>query len=257
MLTPFSPTFIVESDATLDAWARHTAGNDYTHILIAEGTFTSSRYVFLTDSRTKTVLGEEGSKLVFTTSNGIRGYESNFGSTVQLPPPLGNDFWIKNVTVETQYIAGGTCFRECVNLVNCTGNSNSLPGNSGGVAAAFAACLNLKNCVGVCNFLDADKTSGGAYGFQTCRNLDGCTSISNSIMHAYGFLNCEILKDCTGTGVSVGASTNSGYAFQNCYSMTHNHAEAYSKDAYLSCYIGLLRYFSNQVSNTEEGGWNS
>ena len=67
-------TFIIDSDAKLQTWANNTAGNDYSRILIKKGgesgrdhwllNTSSAIAIDISTGRTKSVIGESGSKIV-------------------------------------------------------------------------------------------------------------------------------------------------------------------------------------------------
>jgi hypothetical protein len=146
-------TYLVDSDAALAAWADSEAGNDYASVLIAPGTWNSSKEADLTAAGTKTVTGMPGSLLKFTSAYGLR-YTSL---------PDGNDCRMYNVTVEMTGVVNGTNgFCNCTNLTNCAGTGTG--GTSG---------TGFYNCKGM-----VLNKSGGA---STTATFTGCyVSISGS-----------------------------------------------------------------------------
>jgi hypothetical protein len=188
-------TFLVDSDAALAAWANNTAGNDYTSVLIAPGTWTSSVAVNLTTSGTKVVVGMPGSKLIFTSQYGLR----------YTALPTTTDYRMEGVNVEVNYSGGnGYAFSTCANLTNCTGTMTS----TGGTAYGFSSCTTLTNCTGT-----GAGTNGNAYAFYSCVNLTGCTGTGTSSGGSgNGFRNCSgMLLNKPGTTASTTAT------YYNCF----------------------------------------
>jgi hypothetical protein len=145
-------TFLVDSDAALGAWAANTAGNDYTSVLIAPGTWTSAVEVDLTASGTRVVVGMPGSKLSFTSAYGLR-----YSST-----PTANDYRMEGVNVEAANASGDACgFSNGANLTDCTAAVSSADGSAYG----FSGCTGLTGCTAA-----AAGTVNG-YGFSGCKGM--------------------------------------------------------------------------------------
>jgi hypothetical protein len=206
-------TYLVDSDAALAAWANNTAGNDYTRVLVAPGTFTSGIEVNLTTCGTKVVKGLPGSLLSFTSQYGLR-YDTL---------PTTPEYSMDGVNAETHSGVQNYVFHSCTNLTNCFANGNS----NGSVSAyGFHSCTNLTNCTGTGN--SSGNSSSYAYGFYNCTNLTNCTGTGNSSgtgssQYAYGFYNCTNLTNCTGTGngTSTVASTIWAFGFHSCTNLTN------------------------------------
>ncbi|MCL2043345.1 MAG: hypothetical protein FWG89_04310 [Treponema sp.] len=264
-------TFVVDSDDALRAWADNDPGNDYSRVLIKAGVWTlnteiTTAYhddpvaaVDISNGRTLSVTGEDGSKLIFnnTSSNsatrfaGIRGKIS--GTWPRLINP-GREFYFDNVSVEVHaYInvdyreyawAYGfyncsnltNCasiaqsytgnyddafgFYNCANLTNCTGSGTG-GGTSSGVAAGFLRCSNLSNCSGTGEDIGpgSDSESGGR-GFHTCFYLTNCTGMGRSnSYYGSGFYLCSYLANCDGTG--EGSNFNYSHGFHGCTNLVN------------------------------------
>ena len=205
-----SYTFVIDSDAALQAWANNTSGNDYSRILIKKGGQDGRDYWLLNTSsaiaidistgRTKSVIGESESKIVINNTGtdsiiGVKGILTGIFPNFTNP---GNDYFFQNVTLDISGdfgSSGSSAFSNCSNLSNCTGSS------SGG--SAFSSCSNLSNCTG-------SSSSGSA--FSNCSNLSNCTGSSSGSGGA--FSNCSKLSNCTGTNTNTsGVNT---HAFSNC-----------------------------------------
>jgi hypothetical protein len=160
-------TFLVDSDAALAAWATNADGNDYTHVLIKKGTWTSALAVNLTAAGTKVVVGQAGNLLSFT---GTRGLTYN--------TLAGDDCWMQGVNVLLTVSPNfGIAIYRARNLVNCTSN---VIGNDQGASFAFNECQNMIGCKGV--------HSGVGTGFYQCRILlmNAGTGFSGCYMHDTG-----------------------------------------------------------------------
>ena len=131
-------TFVIDSDDALAAWANNTEGNDYTHVLIRAGEWTSDVEVNLTTAGTKAVVGMPGSLLKFVSSCGLK-YDDF---------PSSPEYWMRGVNIDaTLYKEEGdglcTCLNSCINLKNCYGKAN------GDTGFAFTHCDNLVDCNGL------------------------------------------------------------------------------------------------------------
>jgi hypothetical protein len=224
-ISPF--TYLVDSNAALAAWANNTAGNDYTSVLIAPGTWTSSVEVNLTAAGTKVVAGMPGSKLAFTSQYGLRYTTS----------PTGNDYRMEGVTVEVNLTAASYAFYQCTNLTNCTGTASS----SASHAYTFYKCDNMTNCIGTahtsvnstasiafysCNKLTncagtATAHSGNVSVFGNCTRLTNCTASATTTYeggNSHGFDHCSYLTNCTATST---ATTETARGFYACGSLAN------------------------------------
>lgn len=139
---------VIDSDAKLASWA---AGGTYAKVLIKAGTWTlASGGVDLTARGTKLVVGEPGSKLVFSSA-------SASGALYYTAIPTTNDYRLENVIVECSSASFGICFGYCTNLYNCTGTASGING------VGFFECTNLFNCIG------SGQGSGTGYGIGIYR----------------------------------------------------------------------------------------
>jgi hypothetical protein len=211
-------TYLVDSNAKLADWANNMAGQDYTSVLIAPGTWTSAKEVNLATSGTKVVVGMPGSLLSFTSDYGLR-YS---GTTT-------DEYRMEGVNVKGINIR---CFYNCTNLTNCTGEITSTNSTNYNV---FGNCTNLTNCTATitstasnynygfnnCTNLTnctVTATTGVAdgysnYGFSDCTNLTNCTTTATGSYSFHSFSGCTNLTNCTGRGVN-------GIGFSNCTKLT-------------------------------------
>jgi hypothetical protein len=273
-------TFVVDSDEALAAWANNAEGNDYSHVLIKSGEWTSSKEVNLTTSGTKVVVGQAGSLLSFTS---LRGLAYSGGN-----PPRTNDYWMNGVNVKVSNNAsycffycmnltncsgssigssGGYGFYYCYNLTNCTGSTEKI-GNSSGYFYGFSYCTNLVNCTGNTNGNDG-------FCFYYCTNLTNCSGTANGA-RSYGFINCKSLRDCTcivntpddnnGYGssgfknctnlVNCTGNTNASYSygFESCRIMMFCNGTS-TTSVYNACFMHASGT-DDPVADTAAGGWN-
>jgi hypothetical protein len=241
----------VDSDAALAAWANNTAGNDYTSVLIAPGTFTSAVEVNLTTSGTRVVVGMPGSKLSFTSDYGLR-----YTATPTTP-----DYRMEGVNVEVKSSGNNYGFCNCKKLIGCTidvENSANSNDNYG-----FYNCTELTNCTGT-------STKGKqSRAFSDCTNLINCTGTSLSGTYRWGFYNCTELTNCRGTVIGgsvfyactnltncignsdIAANVNS-YGFYSCTNLTNCTGGGYNSD---SQYIyGCAFYICKNLTNCTATG---
>ena len=195
-------TFIVNSDAALEAWAVDAPGNDYSRILIKAGTWTYNApnsnggtaadplsAIDISDGRTLSVVGESGSRLVINNESsattyycGIKGKAD--GSYPNFINP-GTDYFFRNVTVEV--------------------NQNNTAGT--GYGRGFYNCTNLTNCTGT--------GTGYGYGYGGCVKLFACKGLGTGSQAGFGFDNCRVGLGCTSNGASTIATFNSCFMEQN------------------------------------------
>ncbi|MDR2449790.1 MAG: hypothetical protein LBD52_07515 [Prevotellaceae bacterium] len=241
-------TFIVDSNDALAAWANNTEGNDYSHVLIKAGTWTSSKEVNLTTAGTKVVVGQAGSSLSFTSSYGLR-YNSK---------PTTADYWMFGVTVNISGSTYGYGFSNCTYLTNCSGTGTSDNATGSGSGYGFSNCTYLTNCTGT----GTGSTYG--YGFYNCTYLTNCTGSGTGTSdnatgsgYGYGFSNCTYLTNCSGTGTARSSSTGGGYGFNGCRIMMFCKpgSTASTSATYSSCYMHASGT-TDPVADTAAGGWN-
>ena len=227
-------TFIIDSNAALQAWANNISGNDYSRILIKAGTWTlastvsggTSSYpmavIDISDNRTKSVIGEAGSKIVINNTasgnNWICGIKGNVTGGFPNYNIYGHDYFFRNVNIQVTMSSGnGHGFSNCNNLSNCTGSGGGYDHIS------FLNCANLLNCTGTggsgngnsfSNCADLSNCRGGSgnYGFNNCANLFNCKGGGN-----YGFYNCRTGFGCRGTqsGCYMEQSSGNTYGWAN------------------------------------------
>lgn len=267
-------TYIVDSDEKLADWANNVVGNDYTSVLIKKGTYELSTGINLTNTGTKVIVGEVGSKLIFNS------YGFSYNST-----PQTNDYFIKDVTIESTHNASDTAvFIRCRNLINCSVNS--------ALNIGFYSCKKLYNCYvnistsrsnvkgfDVCeNLYDCEAYVVGAelsYGFRACSNLINCIGrstsnvnsgiafeTSNYLFNCYGygdgvygdgFALCNNLTNCKGKGIG----SSNGYGYFRCYSVRYSVAEQSTTQGFsLDSYSSPIADSTYLCANTLNGGWN-
>jgi hypothetical protein len=221
----------VDSDAALAAWAANTAGNDYTSVLIAPGTWTSGVTVNLTTSGTKVVVGMPGSKLSFTSTSGLRY------STL----PTSKDYHMEGVTVEVVHDESAQCFNYCANLTGCTATATNSSSNSG--AYGFRYSDNLINCTATSN-----GGSGAARGYTSCENITNCYAYATNSggNSSVGFSSCQNLTSCRAQASGVSAR-----GFSGCKGMLLNR----NSTEYESCFVSRSGTGA-APADTAAGGWN-
>lgn len=192
-IQPTTPeyTFIVDSDEALAAWANNAVGNDYSHVFIKKGTWTSNKEVNLTNAGTKVVVGQAGSLLAFS---------SQWGFSYNIRPTT-TDYWMFGVNVSSANLSltYSNCFNRCFNLTNCTGSSKS-----NGNAYAFLDCVLLTNCCGT------GEAPDYCAGFYTCKRLLNCIGGGIGTGTKWGYYTCKVMIMCW---VSGSYST----PYNNCY----------------------------------------
>jgi hypothetical protein len=235
----FDFTYIVDSDEALADWANNTAGNDYSHVLIKKGTWTSNKEINLTDAGTKVVVGEAGGLLSFTSVNGL----------VYNSLPATNDYRMMGVNVVVDNY--GSSFKYCINLTNCYGSGQMV----------FAYCTNLTNCISHTN----PYNQNSMYSFFYCKKLTNCYSSNSNSIH-YCFHHCDDLVNCTGSSkycfyqctnlsnctggssfdnshcfshctnlTNCTCSSSTGYGFSNCKKLTNCTGSDNNGDCFASC----------------------
>lgn len=273
-------TYVVDSDQALNDWANIVGGNDYRHVLIKPGTYTTANTIDLEETGTLTVVGMGGSKIVSTASHGIVGYKGNmdvsligvnievrggqsaFDSCANLIKCTGT---IKNSSSgdcacfnDCQYLTGcyancsnqaanTCCFRACQYLTNCYGYSGGAP--AGAVGRSYYNCQYLTNCAGY---------SDGACNvscFEDCENMNNCVGVSNSSVlatNSLAFYKCKKMFGCSGKGIAKSI----GYAFAECRCMfgSQKFQEDSTTGIYLNCH--MTQVGESPVSDTAAGGYN-
>ena len=229
-----SYTFVIDSDAALQAWANNTSGNDYSRILINKGTWTlnttlsEGTVIDISNGRTKSVIGESESKIVInntgTNLDIITGIEGNTNKPGQygLSNP-GNDYFFRNVNIEINSNSQCCGFTSCANLINCTSNVKSDTTSGGnGIGYGFSYCINLSNCIG--NGFGGGSAGSSGVGFYYCTNLTNCTgngSTNIGSSSGIGFSSCINLTDCIGRGDASGANSLTSNGFSSCTNLTN------------------------------------
>jgi hypothetical protein len=234
-------TYLVDSDEALAAWANNAAGNDYSSVLIAPGTWTApqGQYVNLYDAGTKYVAGMPGSKLVFNAATyGLYSQGDGWGD-------VDFESRLDGVTVEADVPGNNPsyCFYGCNNLNTCRGII------TGGQGTAFGKCFNLTACMG-----KSTSTSYGNMAFSECTRLVECKAdVSAGSGQSRGFYYCNGLTLCT-AGVDT---SGNGYGFYGCKGMVLNTKyRACKTSVFMDCYVSLSGT-GETAKDTAAGGWNA
>ncbi len=223
-------TFVVNSNETLQQWASHAAGNDYSSVYIASGTYTlASGGINLTAAGTKQVEGHPSSKLVFESLTPVDG---NYSAALYYTSrPTDPSYNIKNVNVECTGAPATSAnnypcaFRNCVNLTNCSGFAKATGTKAYQAAYAFYGCQNLSFCFGA----SSGANNGNAYTFSASSYLTNCTADETAYPAAYDsqadiipYASCSYLVNCV-------SKAKNGYeltrGFFGCSYLTGCHAE--------------------------------
>jgi len=220
-------TYVVDSDAALAAWATDAPGNDYSRVLIKAGNWVYAApqtsggadgnplaAIDISNGRTKSVVGEAGSKIVINANTTdalyLAGIKGNVTGTYPDLVDPGKDYFFDNIAVEvsrttwSDRVFYSYYFYACSNLTNCTGKGTDV--GIGGNGHGFYACTNLTNCTGT-----GAGASNGSYGFNNCTNLANCTGTGTGT-NSYGFYACR-----TGFGCRNGSTASTAGTFTQCY----------------------------------------
>ena len=239
-------TYVVDSDQKLADWANNVEGNDYTSVLIRKGEWTVSHYINLTKTKTLRIVGEAGSKIIFSgdipscvgelpigsCEYALMFYYSDDGDGGLHYDPF--QFYMHGVTIEAELSLQGTLSGMvlCGNLHNC----HCKVTNTSYSVKAFEQCTYLHNCVG-----EAWSEAANRY--------------------AHGFNSCEYVTECKGLGYNSG-SKGEGVGFSGCVGVSKCSKGHGSSNTALfdGCYASVG--FSNisetyKVANTANGGFNN
>ena len=223
-------TFVVNSNETLAAWANHTAGNDYTSVYIASGTYTlASGGINLTAAGTKQIEGHPSSKLIF---NSLTPVDGNYSAALYYTTrPTDPTYSIKNVNVVCTGAAATSAnnypcgFRNCLNLSNCSAYARATGTKQWQAAYGYYACQNLYNCFGAASGCN----NGNAYTFAASSYLTNCVADETTYPATYDpqadiipYASCSYLVNCV-------SKAKNGYeltrGFFGCSYLTGCHAE--------------------------------
>lgn len=271
----FVPTFIVDSDAKLAQWANNDSACDFTKVLIKKGTWKSNIKVYfrtyngrklfcginLSETKTKVVVGELGSKLYFsvdeTSSTPIDGLGYEYGD---YRTETDKDYFMYGVTVQSHGSNAYTdtptyCFSGCCNLYNCVGISEN-----GYEGSAYSSCYNLQDCYGEISALNNAR----AFGF--CDNLLRCVGHSTVTRadrkwlggSSVGFRDCEYITNCKGSATCTPANSDyTAYGFSGCKVVFCCKQNKKSSTAtFTGSYSSATRDDNCVCANTANGGFN-
>ena len=266
----YKATYVVDSQAKFTDWVNNASGNDYTHVYIASGTYTSSTPLNLTTTGTKTIQGctSERPKLTFSNCEYGVKYEET---------PTTNDYFINDIEVYCSNTTTGTCIvcgiQQCTNLSRCTGTGT---GTGAGLVQGkgFQDCTNLSRCTGIGTGIgtgiSASEDNAQGYGFYSCINLSRCTGTGTGTdavsVLGYGFSGCISLSNCTGAGTYTNPVPGSdpfsgrkgGCGFSGCLAVRYCKKSTPSSNATFSnCLASYGHNSTYLVEDTPEGGFNT
>ncbi len=272
----FSPTFIVDSDAALEQWADNDKTCDFSKVLIKKGTWKCNKEIKfknyrggqntcvginLTQTKTKMVIGEEGSKLYFyvadTSTRDVYGLSTEYGDSKK-ETDKGYLFYGVNVEVHGANVMtdqSAYCFSSCCNLIDCTAKSDNAYSGY-----AFMSCMNMTNCSAEVNAQNA------AYAFFGCDNLTRCVGHANAWNanrkwaggSSVGFRDCENITKCKGSATCTPATSDyTAYGFSGCKAVSRcSKNETSSTATFTSSYYSNTRDDAYACANTANGGFN-
>ena len=175
----FAYDLVIDSNAKLAAWA---ASGTWEKVLIKKGTWTlASGGVDLTARGTKCVIGEPGSKLVFSSATSGLSYTS---------VPTTKEYRMDGVTVETDNTSDAVGFDSCTNITNCTGT-----GNGTGNGYGFDRCTNIINCTGT----GTGNGDGAGVGFDNCKKCQQNTATGSTAKYNTSYADAGTAYPCADT----------------------------------------------------------
>jgi hypothetical protein len=209
----WSPTFIVNSAATLQQWQNNAAGNDYERVRV-DASLTTTYGIDLDYAGTKQVVFGGDYTLTFNL-NELEG-RCFYRPAKSADPEL----WMSmpKIKANNAYTSGNVyCFQNCnyidsPTITSVTAGNSSASGGTGGSVYCFQNCDNITSpaitSVTAGNSSASGGTGGSVYCFQNCDNIT--SPIINTANG--GSANATAAAD-VGTGGAV-------YCFQNCDNIT-------------------------------------
>ena len=272
----FGATFVVDSDEKLALWVNNDKSNDYSVVLIKKGTWSSSATVSfktyngrnakkcgvnLSQTKTKIIIGEAGSKLYFSVADNstfeVWGLAYEYGD---LRSEKDGGYFISGVTVQSHGSKGFTdtstdCFSCCVNLFNCVAISEN-----GYEGSAFSSCHNLYNCRAEITCVNNARAFSGCHNVFNCFGHSMVTEASRKWIggSSMGFYSCENVMGCYGSATCTPATTDyTAYGFSGCkgvYRCKQNKKS--STDTFKNSYYSNSNDATYACANTLNGGFN-
>lgn len=272
----FAPTFVVDSNEKLAQWVNNDTSCDFSIVLIKKGTWSSSLIiqfntydgrkknkcgVNLSRTKTKIIIGEEGSKLYFSVDENsvydIPGLGYEYGDSRK---ETDKGYFICGVTVQCYGANAFTdqsasCFSGCCNLIDCSAICDN-----GYDGFGFSGCYNVTNCTAEVTAQNYAAAFSGGKNYNRCvghasvwqadrKWLGGC---------AVGFRNCENLLYCKGSATCTPATTDyTAYGFSACKAVSRCKQNRHSSTGTF-----INSYYSNEsndtyvCANTANGGFN-
>nr|DAF13302.1 MAG TPA: hypothetical protein [Caudoviricetes sp.] len=241
-------TYIVDSAATMTAWANNAAGNDYSSVFIKAGKYTAPSSINLHTTGTKVVIAQVGNEITFGANQGF----------IYNGQPSSPEFYMMGLNVVSHGYTGAPAtpgvFNNCINLINCRVYyaADVVPSN----ITAYANCKRLVRCFA---YVLGRGTSAKVFGFFRCNDLLFCESwaeVENGGTSAQsnGYNQCTGMQMCSGYGRTDGAG--SGYGFNACRVMFGCYpASDSTKGTYYACYMHASGT-NDSVADTAAGGYN-
>lgn len=184
----FPYTYIVNSDESLDMWAKNIEGNDYSHVLVYPGTYKcTTNGINLSKTKTYTVcgiLGGEPSTIVFKNSSKGLYYENtndieNIFNASPIVKSYNGMFFIHNLHIKIQNT--GVEYKNVIGIAEATSIANvkveieNTLNKKDQLIEGFFHCNSLLGCI---SYIKDYNTSTNP------KNCYHCFSASNSIIGA-------------------------------------------------------------------------
>lgn len=217
-------TFVVDSNEALAAWANATEGNDYTSVLIRKGEWTLNTFtqfdsrtyvgINLTRTKTKVIVGESGSKLIFIAESNL--IEFSYRGIMYEEIPNETLYNIKNLDVEFYFknIGRFAGFYRCINIFDSTIKIRCENNNNKGMMQGYAVwyCNKIYRCTVIvtdiigeyvqevfpfllCDYIEYCTAKSIEFPcFSLCKNIKNSTGESDSFVYS----KCDGLDNCTG-----------------------------------------------------------
>jgi hypothetical protein len=228
----WSPTFIVNSAATLAQWQDKTPGNDYERVRV-DASLSTAYGIDLDYAGTKQVVFGGDYTLTFNLN------ETNGRCFYRPTKPDDPEMWMSLPKIKaTNAFASGNvyCFQNCGDIDSPTiASATGGNGSTGGAVYCFQNCGDIDSPT-ITAATGGNSTSGGGgkvggavYCFQNCDYIDSPTITaatggngSTSGGAVYCFQNCDYIDSPTITSATGGYGTSGGavYCFQNCGDIT-------------------------------------
>lgn len=227
-------TYIVDSNAKLNAWVDNVGGNNYSRVLIKSGNWNYSGIGVsefnLTATQTYYVEGENGSSISLTEMS--MKYTTLNYSTSMYNVTVSNyasDSFPTFLKCANMYNCIGLCFSNCINMYGCK-NTTTVP------YITFNTCSNLiktlafgttgySSCSNICCGSFNSMSSGTFNGYLNCSNISKSKAIlSTGTQTQTAFSGCTNISQCY-TSVASDTSTTTIYGYYNCKNINESKVE--------------------------------